>query len=54
LLEHPRDAAGFTEIATIFCEGSPQVGGSAIAIIGNGFNENGDTAGTVTLIANVF
>src|SRR6185369_1575441 len=52
-VEHGGDRAGFAEIAARFGEEGADVGGGAVAVVGQRLDDDGDAAGAVTLVADL-
>ena len=51
MLEQIAHAAGLAQVAAVFVEGQAQFGGAAVAVVGEGLNQDGDAAGAVALVA---
>ncbi len=53
LREHVADGAGFAEVSAVLGEGEANLRNCAIAVVGERVDEDGNTAGTVALEANL-
>ena len=50
LIEHPTDAAGIAHACAVLIEDMADLGGGAVLVIGQNFNDDGDLAGAVALV----
>jgi hypothetical protein len=53
VVEQVAHAAGSPEAAAVFAEGQAQLGGGAVAVVGEGLDQHGDATRAIALVAHL-